>query len=1140
MKINIKYFKTYVLAILTLLLSPALPYSPYVYAKAPEAYASSSRLASGKWVKIKVTETGIQTLTTSRLRQLGFSDPSKVKVYGYGGRMIADALDDNQKDDLPQLPVVRTPGAILFYGVDNIGLQTSPDRNGNLRHIQNSYASDSFYFLSDMDTEDVELARRDASPSASASTITSFRQMILHEKELTAPAAMGRMMVGEDFRTSTTQSFPFTLVDKADEYVYPNINFVAHTTGSSSSVAVYNGDTSLGSAINISPVTGEMFINVGQSSYPFKTADDKINLRLVFKAGGMLQKANLDWIEVFYNRSLKLRNSQLYFYNCPTDATNMAIEGCNESTRIWDVTDPAAPVEIQYTLNGSVATFLSESGFHEYVAFNEDAASLQPVGAGAVANQDIHALPVPDMLIISPSDYTAAAERVANLHRDNDGMIVHVISPEKLYNEFSSGVRDINAYRKAMKMWYDRGEQDGHKLRYCLLMGRPAADCKSLNVSADGVSYPVMLTWQTPVIVNQLSETTSYSTDDYYGMLDDSTPTSFDIKSEKIRVAVGRFPVKTPAEANAAADKLEKYINKPNYGKWRNRLCILADDGDGSDHLDQAQDVYANLRSTQDGKKVKYERIYLDSYKLQYTGTGAEYTDARTRFYNLLDEGINYLIYIGHGNTRGWGHEKMMTWTDLTSLTNVNLPVINAATCDFGKWDDTSVSGAEVMWLNNNGGAIAFIGTNRKVWVSENGVLLGVMAKRTFQRNEQGAQKRLGDFFIEGKNDYPRANDNKLRYTIIGDPAIRVPFPALDVNIDEIAGETPENTDDMPIVKARQKFVVKGSITDAEGNPVPDFNGAAEVTLMDAEVVVETLGQNDSEVRMYNDHKTQLYSGKTIVTDGKFELTVTMPSEVDNNFTPALINIYAIADDGREAGGSFSQFYVYGYDDDAEEDNEGPVIESFALNTPNFEQGGVTHDTPLVLATLADPSGINLSEGGIGHKLSLVLDEKTVYDNLVTAFVPDANDYTRGKLAYVMPSIEPGDHTLRLTAWDNANNSSSATIIFKVAANRAPTLYDVTTTSSAPTSSVTFILSHDRPSTMLATTIDVYDLNGRKVWSKTQNGSSGIESNIEMTWDLTDISGERVPRGIYIYKATVTTKEGTTASKSKKLAVAAP
>lgn len=85
---------------------------------AASRYAAHSVLANGKWAKIKVSSTGVYQLTNELIRRAGFSNPDKVKIYGYGGNLQNEVLDDaylRSHDDLKEVPTYVSNGRRLFY-----------------------------------------------------------------------------------------------------------------------------------------------------------------------------------------------------------------------------------------------------------------------------------------------------------------------------------------------------------------------------------------------------------------------------------------------------------------------------------------------------------------------------------------------------------------------------------------------------------------------------------------------------------------------------------------------------------------------------------------------------------------------------------------------------------------------------------------------------------------------------------------------------------------------------------------------------------------------------------------------------------------------------------------------------------------
>lgn len=1112
------------------------------YAAASARYAASSKLASGKWSKIKVINSGMQFISNNQLKTMGFNDPSKVNVYGFGGRQISEVLNDRHPDDLPLLPIVRTNGGIIFFGVDHIDWSPRSTDKSNLiyEHTMQTYSENSYYMLSDVASEGSELPISDLRETSGLNRVSTFFERMVHEKDLFAPSNTGRVLLGEDFRSGNQQSFEFALPGNAGGNVTAYIQFGSKVTGNQAKLMLSSNGKISHNSLNIPGATSEgLFMVTSNTAVDVTGCGDKLKLNLSFTSSGVTTFARLDYIEVGYERALTVPSDQLYFYLSENEDKEVVVSGITEETQIWDVTVRHAPKKVNFNRNGNTAIFKTPKGYCEYIAFNPSKISTTAAYIGEVSNQDIHSLAVPDLLIISPAEYKHGAEKVANLHRELDGMTVHVLTPEEIYNEFSSGNPDLSAFRKVLKMWYDRGlEESGtgdSKMKYCLIFGRPTYDPKGVTDAIKNAGYRMMPIWQS---ITGTTENTSYSTDDYIGMLDDNTSGTLTIGSEKIRVAVGRFPVRSAAEADLAATKLEEYLKNTSKTNWRNNVLIVADDQDDAKHLLQAETMFGNMTQTDKGNSFQYERLYLDNFVLTQTSVGPQYPEAKSRLLSKIEEGQAFFAYIGHANTVSWTHEKLLTWKEITSFTNEKWPVLYAATCEFARWDDPTYSGAEVMWAYPKAGIIATICPSRSVFISSNGPLSAQFGKSVF---DTSGGKTLGDVYRNSKNGLPGHEDNKLRYTLIGDPAMRMPIPENNVKVNTIKGVTlEEGIEELPVIEARSTPMITGVITDSEGNILEDFSGHLYIKLYDSEKVVTTNGNGpDGKVVEYNDRKTKLYEGITKIKNGQWEVKINMPSEIEENYTTGRMTYYAVSDDGREANGATEQFYVYGYDNNAPEDNEGPVITQFTLNSENFENGGITHTTPVVFATFNDESGINVSETGIGHQLSLTLDGKTVYNDVTDFYIPDPDDNRAGSIVYQLPEITPGKHELRLSVWDNANNSSYATLAFNVAVNKKPEIHNITAVYSSDYSGVDFIVSSDRPLSMLNCKVEIFDISGIKIWSNIADEKTSSSSSLTMHWNYTTASGQRLNKGIYVCRVTVESPEGGVTSKSKKIVVPA-
>lgn len=1110
-------------------------------------YAESSKLASGKWVKISVMESGIYQITADDIRNWGLgSDLSQIHVFGYGGAPLSETmLGDNYADDLPQMPVVRTEGRILFYAQGPVTWRYF--RNGALTHlqVQNPYAiSGSYFVTNDSRFNDVEIPRAENTPRGAP--VTTFIDRLYHEQEICNPGETGRVFLGESFVSNRSQTFKFNLdglVSGSTVKLYTV--FAAQTVGCTSSIAVsYNG--------NALPVTNNDVMGANQSlqhdhyqtTWPnikTFTLDDteELDVTLNYNCTGTVNLARLDFITVNYESQLALRNGSLAF--CFQDASTSRcynLSNCGSATRVWDVTRPFAPVQMNVEgADGTVSFTPVDGGRREFVAFDESGTYNHPEFLSEVANQDIHSEPVPDMIILAPSAYLDQARRVAEMHENYDGFRVLLLDHEKVFNEFSSGTQDAMAYRRLCKMFYDRSDNDAeHKLGYLLLFGCGSYDNRLVGTNASVLNYPRLLTWQSD---ESKEESTSITTDDYFGILNDGSGNGF---GERLSIAVGRMIVKSTSEARTAVNKLVKYVTKPDYGAWKNQALMVADDENSAAHMMQDTTMVENSRKN-GGSDIVFNRVYIDAFNAVSEGGSRSYPDARAKLFNTLNEGAVWWNYIGHASTQNWTGEGLLMRSDVESrLFYRHLPVLYAATCEYTRFDNSVLSSGERIYLNANGGAIAVVCPARLAYISDNGALSAEMGKYVFSRDESGKPRRLGDIVRLAKNGVLAYSDNRLRFIVYGDPAMRLAWAPYRAVVETINGQ-PVDADTKPVFKAREQVEFGGRIVDWNDELVTNFDGSIVSTLFDAEQSITTHGYGKDGAKFtYQDRANRLAINVDTVVGGRFTVRVVIPSEVNNeydNYSPALINLYAYdRRDSLEAKGANSDFYIYGYEDEQVTDTIGPTIIVMNLNDDNFTDGCQVNESPLLLATIADDSGVNFSSAGIGHNMTLTLDGTGSFNDLVSFYTPAyAEQGTLGNITYQLNDLAPGQHTLRLRVWDVYNNVGEKTITFNVINGLAPEIADVYCAANPASVETSFYVKHNRPDAVVSVTIEVFDLMGHRVWSATQSGRSDMYTSVPVTWDLTDVSGRRVPRGIYVYRATITTDGVKEATKAKKLAV---
>ena len=1109
-------------------------------------YAHDSKLASGKWVKISVMESGIYQITADDIRSWGLgTDLSKIHVFGYGGAPLSEEmLGDNYADDLPQMPVVRTDSRILFYAQGPVTWE-SDDIIMFHHQVQHPYANSGSYFVTnDSRFSDIEIEKAQNQPTGDVRT--TYIERLYHEQDIANPGETGRNFLGEDFKSRKSQNFKFDLDGLVSgSQVKVNTVFGALIPSASGTVAcTYNGKELpvLDSDIIGRPSSTSHVHYLSSNSMKTFTLEgtNSLDYGINFSAAGTVTLARLDFITVNYERQLALKNNGLTFgLDDASTGVTYRLTGCGSATRVWDVTRPFALVQLNATVTDGTASFSpANGGRREFVAFDESGTFPHPELIGDVANQNIHAEATPDMIILAPSAYLDQAHRVASLHEDYDNFRVLVLDHEKVFNEFSSGTQDAMAYRRLCKMFYDRGAtEDGHRLGYLLLLGNGTYDNRLVGTNASALNYPHLLTWQSQ---DSRYDDTSITTDDLFGILADGSSTSL---KDKMDIAVGRIIVKSVSEARTAVNKLVNYVTKPNYGSWKNQAMFVADDENKGVHMTQSLSMIRNMKEN-GGADMMYNYVFIDAFNAVSEGGARTYPDARAKMFTTLKEGVLWWNYIGHASTQNWTGEGLLMRSDVeTQLFYRHLPVLYAATCEYCRFDNSVLSSGERIFLNANGGAIALLCPARLAYINENGALSNSVARFAFSRDKDGKPRRIGDILRLAKNDTKNMGDNNRRFFCYGDPAMRLASAQYKAKVETINGEEVKS-DKAPVFNAREAVEFAGSILNDKGELATDFNGAIISTLFGPEQQVITHGYGEEGLEVeYDDRPNRLAINVDTVQGGRFTVRVIIPSEVNNeyeNYRPSLINLYAYdSNKNYETMGSDSTFYIYGYEDEVVADTIGPRIISFVLNDKQFVDGGNINESPLVLATVGDESGVNFSSAGIGHSMTLTLDGTMSYNDLVSFYTPMyAEEGTMGSLSYQLNDLSVGPHTLRLRVWDVYNNVSEKTISFNVVKGLAPEIADVYCVGNPASVETSFYVKHNRPDAVVTVTIEVYDLMGRLVWSTKQAGRSDMYTSTPVTWDLVDNAGRRVPRGIYVYRATITTDGIKEATRAKKLAVA--
>lgn len=1105
---------------------------------APESYAAESVLASGQWGKVAVTVTGMHFIDARTLASMGFSDPSTVSVHGYGGQRISDVLSaDNFIDDLPEVPAVHTPDGIFFYAR---GVDAYSTRDGEIIRTINPYANEGYYFITQnasplQPQQAGEAIRRgDAATTALA--------VAVHELDRVSYGQTGNVLLGEDFRLTPTRKFTLATPGRIKQTpARLRLSFASRASGTSTLTVTAGGKTLTSpSPIDLSPTRGNDYGTIHTSTLEFipdATCDNPMEIELRFAGSGLVRSANLDALSLTYTRRLELtKDNPSLEFDTDNPAVSISCQGMDE-VKVMDVTDPQAPILMTTTqaTDGAVSWVNPYTGRRRYAAWSGSGSLGHPEPSGSVGSQDLHGAIMaarPHMIIIHAPGLRKQAERLAAIHTTSDSMTVLTVDIRQAFNEFSSGTFDPGALRRLLKMAYDTS---GGALQYAVIMGRGWFDNRALTGTApfgDSFRTPA---WQSD---ESMAENVSFTTDDYLAMLSDNAglrPTS-----DEHCIAIGRIPARSAREADTYISKLEKHLAAPA-GAWQSRAILLADDGDRGVHMNQIEKQAERFAEGSIGSRLIFDKIYLDAYPLK----GGVCTQGRKMLHSALDEGAAWWQYVGHGNKYYITSQGVMTLNDIISMTNRRYPVFFGATCYFMQIDGSDQSGAEKMLFNSSGGVVVAISATRPVFISENGQLASAVTAEAGEAGSDGRPLTAGEIVRRAKNRLASpgggSNSNKLRYSLIGDPAVRPSFPTLRTCITEINGMVPDTASIE--LHARGTVTITGRIVDPDGLPYAAFDGRINATLYDADESVLTLGRDidgtEGKRIIYDTRGPLLTSVSDTVTAGNWSVTLTVPEQIADNYRSATLRLTAASTNGKSASGIERGLYVYGTDMGAPTDTVAPVIELLTLDNADFADGAVTGAEPMLLATVTDNVGISLSSAGVGRTMTLIIDGKDSHNDIASYYTPLSDGRIGGTIAYPLPRLQSGEHTLEFRAFDTAGNMAERIVTFRVDPDLSPEIVDIYTDANPATAEANFYVSHNRPDSRITVCVSVYSLMGRLVWTSTATDRSDMFTSAPIRWDLTDRSGRRVERGIYIYRAEIIGSKSRNVSKGRKLAVAA-
>ncbi len=863
-----------------------------------------------------------------------------------------------------------------------------------------------------------------------------------------------------------------------------------------------------------------------------------------------VDRTALAWFDLFYARRFEPVADELGFDSWPAGGTYLYDIGpftlpLTTPPRVFDVTDPLAPVEILGTTYADslargfrLAFRRVEAGLRRYrvlpdarlVAIRSPNLFMAPSSSG----DNLRAEPGPgltgaDYLIIYYDAFQAAAESLAvwrgtrlPLHGVPPPYQTATIPISALYDQFSGGRSDPGAIRNFLRAAFFNWTKPP---TFVTLLGDASYDFKDIGGYAPaglpGTLLPAYEGGYDAVVQRQ------FATDDWMLNVDDPVTVIPDFFG-------GRIPAGDPASAMSyVRDKLLPYERSAPSGEWRNRVMLVADDNEqGADpdplnweHLRQT--AVLDTRELPDHVDRVY--VYLHTYP---DGPNETKPGAKADILaNINGEGVVMWNYIGHGSSVKLADETVFSESDAGSLTNARKPnVFVAASCDVGKYHDPRVlSLGERLVMNSGSGCVAVLSATELAFSFQNAELNRVLYDSMVRRDTMTTSPTRGQFHIgvaEALLEAKTGSTNNQKYQVMGDGGTRLGLPRLWVELALVdAGGNPLDT-------LRRGEIVRyhGRTLDRPAGTLVPLTGTVAVLIEDSAPIDTVFACKACAGEPYPFRAAPIFRGDVRATGGTFSGQFVVP--LDAVLGPrARVRGYV---DGAAAGTASAIDGVGGTPftlvagSPPAGDNEGPRI---ALSFV----GGSTSVRPdaLLRIDLFDERGILITGHTLQNGIIVTVDgNSNTRVDVTSSFRYSANSFQAGTASFRLPGLAPGSHTIRVSAADNlasgisaAQHRASASIDFEVSATpvlavRRAFLFPNPTRSGGPRGGGQFVI--DAPGDSVNVLLHIYTVTGRTIRTLKAFGGQG---QVQVPWDGLDAEGDRLANGTYLFKVQVNGRE---------------
>ena len=1111
----------------------------------------NSVLSNGDWFRFYIEKSGVYRISKSFLSQLGVNtnvDPRKIKIYGNGGRMLPLLNQTEYPVDLKENPILfigeddgvfNNEDYILFYAE---GLDTwNAESETNL----NLYDNKSYYYVTVSGNDGLRIPNNSQPTGNSTVNITKFNDYQFYEKDLINIGRLGRVWFGEDFSLQNSQTFNFNFPNIDTTLPIQVVINVASQAFTQTSMTVnVNGQNS--QTLNFAPLNSSSSIlyNTGNLNFT-ATANETIAVQISYNNNGVPNsRGYLNYININATRNLVGFNKQFKFQNNAVanqlGIGEYQITNASNILQVWDITDRFAVTKIENNGQSNFSFKANLGTLRQYIAIdprdyytplrdNVSRVTNQNL-LGTIFNSNSGQFQDIDYLIITPASLLSEAERLANFHRTNSQLNVKTVTLESIYPEFSSGKQDIAAIRNLVRYVYYNASDASKRVKYVNLFGDTSFDYKNRIPNNTNI-VPIFHA------LNSNNLLSSTMTDDFYAMMDDNEGLML-TSASKMDLAVGRMLVTDLKQAREMIDKVIDYHDIKSYGRWRNNFTLISDDVDESWEgvIQQELDNLGNSIA-QEKPSVNVIKIHTDAYIQEASAGGQRYPKAKSDILDAFDYGSLVFNYFGHGGEEVLAKERIFEKSDAQNLSNrYKYPLFVTVTCEFTRFDNPyRPTAGEYTYWNSQGGAISLVTTTRRIGVTTGQDINNFLASYLYGFNSD-EEITIAEALRLSKNDY---GPQTLMVFYVGDPALKLAIPKPSVVLTKINNVDVANSNF--IFQALSSVTLSGEVRDTSGNTLlTNYNGDVAIQIFDKNINQTTLANdnvtsNNQLIKMnFTTLGETIFRGNASVTNGKFEFSFVVPRDITIPVGNGRISFYAKTQQPslKNQAGYNMDIQIGGINENAPIDNVGPSVRLY-MNDETFISGGITNESPIFLAFLEDENGINTASG-IGHDIIAILDGNESNPYILNDYYEtELNDFTKGKVRFPFRNLAKGLHTITFRAWDVYNNPVTAEIQFIVMGDETVTLTNVLNYPNPLVNYTQFWFTHNRPFEPLDVQVQIMTVTGKIVKTINQVVSTEGFLSRDISWDGKDDFGDKIGKGVYIYKLTV--KSNLTNKKTEKI-----